>query len=1179
MKVMEIKFAKSGEKEGQTVYSRTLTFPDGSESSRDNLLLERRWHSPEQWPWIKPLYNYERDELAAEGETVSQALLGEVGKDHLRNHGRDITLVLREPHNLPEIARVPWEIAAMDNDFLLTDLAIPLVRLPQTISPRHRLTLRTPLRAALISASPTDFNPLEMEQELMNAAFALEEPMRENRMEVHEILNCTREKLFDFFSGEDRDYDIVYFTGHGTFLGNNGYLCLETPEGRAKLLSARDFASLMGRQKHLSLVFLNCCEAAMVGDPEKKGRRGFNDVARRVLEAGVPHVIATQASIFDTTGREVMTAFFRALAASGPGRFDIARVFSHALGEVDDPERRVHDFYQYVHFRALVPEPALEFRETAESGRPDIPWREKVLHRTAHHMAVDKNFVGRFSFISSIEDGWWKDGVKVTGIHGLGGMGKTFLCSRMEERGLTHALDEKRFQQVIWLDFRPGVGDTLAGFLNQLNGVAHDLGFQTYGDVLDDDKQFSTPLEKLRPLSKLLQERFGGRVLLVLDNLETVTDEKGNFEDPQIGSWFIQLLEKTPEELKVLVTSRFRFEFFPDGRQLVTSRWIHLPELGMTERMCLLNLWSELRSLDAVKKQEILKTAGGHPYVVNLVLKYLNDNSSIPAALKRASKEAAQYARLDWFFSLLSPEALDWLAIAALFPEPGLRAGIMNSRAIRDSIEDHEANTASFNKALAELEHLSLVMVEGEEMLSVHPLVAYMLLANETSKYHRFPKTVQAIRRAIGLFFLLSANKTEQLPQKASLLLHGIEPVLAQEDMRLSNQYLQACANYFHGFVPGSVFADIVRRAQEMLLAQGSEVAFKTLGFCAQTLNDMRMFQKALALYNSILYCETLPDSLLEIILGSIASLYLTRREFEKALSNYKKALEWGNKTGNETQSGSIYHQMGRVYEEQREWPKAQENYQWALELNEKAGKHTELGGTYHHVGRVYQEQREWLQALENYQRALEWNEKTGNHFQLGVTYHQMGRVYQEQREWSKALENYQRALEWKEKTGNHFELGGTYGQLGNLHLEQQSWPLALENYKQALEWNEKTGNHFQLGTIYHQVGMVYQKQRQWLQALENYQRALEWNEKTGNHVQLGGTYHQIGKVYEEQQDTTKALDAYLKGLQLSQQANNQREAQFNLNSLRRLFPLLNPEQWEKVGERVGEEMFKEIKN
>ena len=51
----------------------------------------------------------------------------------------------------------------------------------------------------------------------------------------------------------------------------------------------------------------------------------------------------------------------------------------------------------------------------------------------------------------------------------------------------------------------------------------------------------------------------------------------------------------------------------------------------------------------------------------------------------------------------------------------------------------------------------------------------------------------------------------------------------------------------------------------------------------------------------------------------------------------------------------------------QREWEEALENYNKAIDWYEKTGQEQELGGTYHQIGMVYAEQREWEEALENY--------------------------------------------------------------------------------------------------------------------------------------------------------------------------------------------------------------------
>ncbi len=1155
-------------------YKRTIALPDGGQLIEHGVVIPPQWHSPETWSWVKPLHEYTRDQLAREGRAVAQALLGQKGQDYIKTNSPGSTrLVVFETRDLPEIARVPWEIACIDNEFIIIDRFIPLVRQPEHVQTQKKLSIHRPLRMVLISAAPTDQPALMIEEEMLSTALALGEQMAEGNIVVHEVLNCSREKLVEILRGNQ--YDIFYFTGHGHFQENTGFLALENPDRTADLVPAGDVITALRRQEGLSLVFLNCCNAAAVGRPGTPGWQGFNDVARKVLKMGVPEVIATQAAIFDTTARKVMKSFFQELCPDE--RFNVARALTTARCDVDSEMNEFHDFYHFVHLSALAPEPGIEVLPPEAAEDPVTGWREKVAYRTGNYMPVDKNFVGRFSYISRIEDAWWRDAVKAAGIHGLGGIGKTFLCSRMEERALCHAVAAKRLNQTIWLDFREGQGNTLAGFLVQLAGLAHDLGFPEYQKVLDDHETFPTPLEKLRPFSRHLESRFKGKVLLILDNLETALDKNGEFQDPELGTWFSELVAHTPPGVKLLVTSRYRFEFFPGGRQLARTACLHLSEMGFTERVCLVNQWTELRNLPEEQKYEIIRTAGGHPFLVNLVVKYLQKNPALPEAIIKASKETAVYARLDGFLSLLTPGALDWLFTAAVFPEPRRTSYIIAVKLIRESLEDIEQVKTGFNRSIEELVDLGLVTMEDPDTVHIHSLVIFQLLQNRESRFHQSLEKIKETRQAIGRFFLVLNEQIEERPAKAQILVHGIEPVLCQDDVQLINEYLEKCAAVFHGFVPGSVFAGIVRRVEDVLFKKADEFSFNTLGFCAQTLTDMRHFQRALEIYNRLVSHDKLPDNYRGKMLFSIGNIYFYQRQWDKAVESYKKAIDWSEKTGNQSDLGTAYHQVGMVYAEQRQWEKALENYQQGLEWNEKTGNHYQLGSTFHQVGMVYAGQRQWEKALENYRQALEWNEKTGNHYALGATFHQVGMVYAGQRQWEKALENYQQALEWDEKTGNHYELGGTFHQVGNVYYYQRQWEKALENYQRALEWKEKTGNHYELGKTFHQVGNVYYYQRQWEKALENYRQALEWNEKTGNHYELGSTFHQVGMVYEEQKEFSTAFTSYKQGLQISLQTGNQEAAEYNILSLRRIFPHLSREEIETLKKDLPEELFQAI--
>ena len=192
-------------------YKRVIQFPDKTKHVCDGVVILPKWHSPETWSWIKPLYEYSRDELAKEGQAVAEALLGNQGIDFLReNNGNSLKIIITENKKLPEISRVPWEIACIDGEFVLTDLFIPIIRRPDHIRIKSKLQINRPLRMALLSASPKNQDTLMVEEELISVALALGESIAEGRIIVDEILNCTREKLKEIFRSNPSILDCPY---------------------------------------------------------------------------------------------------------------------------------------------------------------------------------------------------------------------------------------------------------------------------------------------------------------------------------------------------------------------------------------------------------------------------------------------------------------------------------------------------------------------------------------------------------------------------------------------------------------------------------------------------------------------------------------------------------------------------------------------------------------------------------------------------------------------------------------------------------------------------------------------------------------------------------------------------------------------------------------------------------
>lgn len=116
------------------------------------------------------------------------------------------------------------------------------------------------------------------------------------------LLNALNSKRFDVF----------HFLGHGTVVKGEGHLALVNVDtGTTDLVSGRDLAVALSGQR-LKLAILSACETGVgsIG-------QAFGSVARTLLEAGVPAVVANQTSIPTNSIVPFVSALYRRLILDG----------------------------------------------------------------------------------------------------------------------------------------------------------------------------------------------------------------------------------------------------------------------------------------------------------------------------------------------------------------------------------------------------------------------------------------------------------------------------------------------------------------------------------------------------------------------------------------------------------------------------------------------------------------------------------------------------------------------------------------------------------------------------------------------------------------------------------------------------------------------------------------------
>ncbi len=234
--------------------------------------------------------------------------------DEANQQGVGLRLRLRLS-GAPELEDIPWEFLYNPslNRFLALSAKTPLVRyldLPEAIRP---LAVKPPLRVLVLIATPTDFEPLDVNQEMEKLSSALSE------LQARGLVTLTRlqEMTLGGLQEELRHgtYHVFHFIGHGGFdqQTQDGVLIFEDDQRRGRRVSGQDLGVVLQDYAPLRLAILNACEGARSSRSDP-----FSGVAQSLVQQSLPAVIAMQFEITDQAAITFARSFFRALADSYP---------------------------------------------------------------------------------------------------------------------------------------------------------------------------------------------------------------------------------------------------------------------------------------------------------------------------------------------------------------------------------------------------------------------------------------------------------------------------------------------------------------------------------------------------------------------------------------------------------------------------------------------------------------------------------------------------------------------------------------------------------------------------------------------------------------------------------------------------------------------------------------------
>lgn len=215
-----------------------------------------------------------------------------------------------------DLSSLPWEFLYCEErgHFLAVDPDIVLSRYLQLPKTRHRVRKhKGPLHMLVIISDPVDqvrLDPKEWE-DVINKAL---HPQIQNHLLTIKVVKEATIKEIKYTLLETQP-DIVQFVGHGIYENGKGRLALVNEKTKkTREIDDAQFADMfLGNTSNLGLVSLATCESA-----KSDAQQGFLGIAPKIVQKGVPAVVAMQYSVQISTARIFIEYFYSAISHRKP---------------------------------------------------------------------------------------------------------------------------------------------------------------------------------------------------------------------------------------------------------------------------------------------------------------------------------------------------------------------------------------------------------------------------------------------------------------------------------------------------------------------------------------------------------------------------------------------------------------------------------------------------------------------------------------------------------------------------------------------------------------------------------------------------------------------------------------------------------------------------------------------
>ncbi len=1091
------------------------------------------------------------DDLEQMGRALWEALDAEADFQRALEDAKPLILPLVIASQDPAVMALPWETLHHPTlGFLGCSPHVTLLRRVGGARTDGAPLDKGPLRVLLFTSLPDDLEEtgrLDTESERENVLEAFTPWVRDGWV----TLEAPDDGRFDTFQKlvAAGDYHVVFLSGHGMFQQDDfgdgparSFFVFERDDGRGDPRSAEDIAACFAGQAHTRAVVLSACQSGRIASDSLN-----TGLAMGLIRQGIPLVAGMREPVLDLAGIRFARAFCDAVG--GKERVDTALQTARQamtrflpMGGGTDASGNGGETGLGQWCLPVLYARASDTRVLDWDFDPEPPHQSLPLYDSYAGVEFPERFIGRRRELRTLLKELESGATRLLVLTGMGGMGKTALACRLakilEEKGHAVVTYSARREDP-WNAFVTDLHLTLEGSLSeQVN--------QNWG-------RLSSRKDQYQLLIRALMNQTQGRLVLLLDNLETVQDpDTREINDPELKAWLEACSAMGAQAPLTLLTSRrqvpglegakVRHHPLEPASYGDFVRYAQEPAVGGVARD---HLRAVYRALGGnFKGLQFFAQAGALGV----------DEGSLLQRVREAQEELRVYAALESLVERLQPEERTLLSRMRAYDVPVIEDGVFLMARDLEGPEGLLENLVAY----------SLLDVSRDDGLmlpcySLNPVLVEWLdrvePAPEQEIRERAADHQLRVLRQLKPFIshaivchgaLVKAERMEEAHQLVldyladhfmkrgmyqSLRTTWLPPLLESSSKKTCAMALNFQGMCTHQTGDSATALQYLKQSLAIVRDIGERA-----GECA-TLNNISQIYQARGDFDTALVYLNQSMAIVGDIgdrkgaaatLNNISQIYGVRGDVDRELECLNQSMAICREIQDRFGEATCLNSMGMVAHDRGDYDTARDYLSQSLAIRRKIGDRRGEGATLNNISQIYKARGDNERALEYLNQSLAIQREIGDPKGEGTTLNNISLIYEARGEYDPALEYLNQSLAIQREIGDRKGTAASLINISQVHQARGDHSTALKLLKQSLAIQREIRYRFGEAAALNNMATSAHALGDYSSALEYLNQSLAIQREIGDRKGEAASLNNISQIYQARGEYDGALQ-YLK--------------------------------------------------